>query len=85
MRRIWSVTGIALAMCAGGAPTRTLSQPPTLVELMRRASVIKPSAGELKWQRIPWLLDLGKAQRAALEEHRPLLVWATGDDPLERC
>ena len=58
---------------------------PTLAELKRRAEVIEPSAEELKWQRIPWMTDLTRGQRVAREERRPLFLWVTGDDPLERC
>ena len=54
-------------------------------ELMRRAQIIKPSSDERKWQRIPWLTDLSVAQRLAQQEKRPLFLWVTGDDPLERC
>ena len=53
-------------------------------ELARRAEVIKPSAAELKWQQIPWVLDLGEGQRLARAERRPIFLWVTGDDPLER-
>lgn len=39
----------------------------------------------MKYQEIPWLLDLEQAVRAAKEEKRPVLIWTSGDDPLERC
>ncbi len=39
-----------------------------------------------KWRdAIPWLLDLPEAIRLAKKEKRPLLLWTSGDDPLERC
>ena len=41
--------------------------------------------GELKWQRTPWMVDLPEAVRQAKAENRPLFIWATDDDPLERC
>jgi hypothetical protein len=47
--------------------------------------LITPSAKELRWRKIPWLTDLGEAVKIAKAEKRPLLVWTTGDDPLERC
>ncbi|GEM_PF-684123 len=50
-----------------------------------RAAVIKPLPTELKWQQIPWLTDLTEGQRLAKEEKRPIFLWASGDDPLERC
>lgn len=39
-----------------------------------------------KWRdNIPWMLDLEAAIRTAKAENRPLLLWTSGDDPLERC
>jgi hypothetical protein len=43
------------------------------------------SPGGFKWQRTPWLTELPEAIRQAKAEHRPLLLWVTDDDPLERC
>lgn len=34
---------------------------------------------------IPWLLDLNEGIRLAKQEKRPILIWTSGDDPLERC
>jgi hypothetical protein len=53
--------------------------------LAKRAAVIKPSAEELRWQQIPWVTDLTEGQRLAKAERRPIFLWVTGDDPLERC
>jgi hypothetical protein len=41
--------------------------------------------GELNWQRTPWLSDLPDAIRQARAENRPLLLWITADEPLDRC
>ncbi len=41
--------------------------------------------GEFDWERIPWLVDLREAMRQANAENRPVLLWTTDDDPLERC
>jgi hypothetical protein len=39
-----------------------------------------------KWRdAIPWVLDLEQGLRLATQEQRPLLLWTSGDDPLERC
>jgi hypothetical protein len=59
--------------------------PSPAAELLDRAAVIKPGAGELAWLKIPWVLDLKAAQRTAKAEGRPILLWVTGDDPLGRC
>jgi hypothetical protein len=53
-------------------------------DLLRRAAVIKPRPDELKWQKIPWVLDLGEGQRLAQAERRPIFLWAIADAPLER-
>ena len=54
-------------------------------DLQARAGVIKPAPEELKWQRIPWVTDLAEGQRLAQQERRPIFLWVTGDEPLERC
>jgi hypothetical protein len=53
-------------------------------DLLRRAAVIKPRPEELKWQKIPWVLDLVEGQRVAQAERRPIFLWAIADAPLER-
>jgi hypothetical protein len=45
----------------------------------------KALPGELEWKQIPWLIDLDEGLRQAKEENRPLLLFVSGDDPLERC
>jgi hypothetical protein len=54
-------------------------------KLVQRAAVVKPTEKELAWLTIPWMLDLKAAQATAKAEGRPIFLWATGDDPLERC
>ena len=53
-------------------------------DLQQRAAVIKPCPDELKWQKIPWVLDLGEGQRVAQAERRPIFLWAIADAPMER-
>ena len=53
--------------------------------LANRAAAIKPAAEELRWQQIPWVMDLTEGQRLAKSEGRPIFLWVAGDDPLERC
>ena len=38
-----------------------------------------------KYREIPWLLDLEEGIRLAKRRSGPLLIWTSGDDPLERC
>jgi hypothetical protein len=56
---------------------------PGAAAIYKYVTMRKPD--ELKWQRIPWLDDLPEAVRQARAENRPILLWATVDDPLERC
>ena len=58
---------------------------PTDAELANRAAAIRPTPQELRWQQIPWVTDLADGQRLAQAERRPIFLWVTGDDPLERC
>ena len=58
---------------------------PSEQTLVRRAAAIKPAPAELRWQQIPWLTDLAEGQRLSQAEKRPIFLWVTGDDPLERC
>jgi hypothetical protein len=68
-----------------GAPAKAGTDFPAADELAERAAAIKPVAKELRWQQIPWVLDLAEGQRLAQAERRPIFLWGTGDDPLERC
>ena len=53
--------------------------------LTRRADAVRPTAAELRWQEIPWLISLVEARDLAQKERRPILVWAADDDPFGRC
>jgi hypothetical protein len=48
--------------------------------------MIKPQAGELRFQQIPWLLSVWDARQQAAAEGKPLLVWAgSGGAPIGGC
>ena len=72
---------VAAGVLFGDEPSATPGSP----GLAERAAAIKPAPKELCWQRIPWLTDLAEGQRLAQAERRPIFLWVTGDDPLERC
>jgi hypothetical protein len=81
---------LALATVASGAlradglsPRNDLDRLPEWQ--VRRYHVIKPRAEEVRWRQIPWLTDLNEGVRLTQKERRPLLLWVSGDDPLERC
>jgi hypothetical protein len=71
----------AQSFTGGGSPD--LGQ--VSADAAERYAAIVPRADELKWRQIPWLNDLAEAIRQARQEKRPLLLWVSGDDPLERC
>jgi hypothetical protein len=74
--------------CAAGLMLITIGWFPSSSgadDLADRAGVVKPTATELAWLKIPWVLDLKAAQQTAQAEGRPIFLWVTGDDPLERC
>jgi hypothetical protein len=58
--------------------------------LERRAAPLRPSAADLRYQQIPWLVDPAEALKQARSEGRPMFLWVAGGRdrdgvPLERC
>jgi hypothetical protein len=48
--------------------------------------LIKPGPGELRFQEIPWLLNVTEARKKAAAEGKPILVWSgAGGAPLGVC
>jgi hypothetical protein len=78
-----SATAFHSEPVAGQAPRNDLSRLPR--DVTERYQAIKPRPEELKWRKVPWLIDLKEGLRLAKKENRPLLIWVSGDDPLERC
>jgi len=78
-RRNLGLTAVALAL---GWAAAAAVEPAAVA---RKVEALKPRPEEAKWQRIPWLVDLQEGLRQAKAEKRPVLIWATDDDPLERC
>jgi hypothetical protein len=44
--------------------------------------LIKPSADEDRWDRIPWQTSLWEARRLAAQKARPILLWEMDGHPL---
>ena len=72
---------------AGGLPVAAarVSGGLSSEEARMYAAVRNPRPGELGWQQIPWMVDLQKGIRTARDERRPLLLFVSADDPLEKC
>ena len=48
--------------------------------------MIKPKAGELRFQEIPWLMSVWEARKKAAEEGKPIVIWSgSGGAPLGVC
>jgi hypothetical protein len=84
------VAGAASLQVPAGAPPAAAAPAPDVSRLSAEAArmyaaVRTPRPGELGWQQIPWGVDLQEAIRVAREDRRPLLLFVSGDDPLEKC
>jgi hypothetical protein len=85
MRRALTSGTARIVLFAGLCAATPASRAADPAEILGRAQAIRPLAHERKWEQVPWLLDLNHALRLAREEQRPLLLWGSDDDPLERC
>jgi hypothetical protein len=47
--------------------------------------LIHPPYNSIPWKKAPWHTDLKTAIKEAKAEERPLMIWVSGDHPLERC
>jgi hypothetical protein len=65
-----SGSGIAAILLVAGIASGAAQEN----DLLRRAAVIKPRPEELKWQKIPWVIDLLEGQRLARAERRPIFL-----------
>ena len=45
-------------------------------------ALIKPAAGEEKWEQIPWMASLWQARIKAAAEGKPILLWEMDGHPL---
>jgi|SRR6516225_8160352 hypothetical protein len=77
-----AITCVAFADSPASSRSDLNRLPREAADLYRDTTLFPRQA---KWRRIPWMLDLNEGMRLAKEEKRPLLLWTSGDDPLERC
>jgi hypothetical protein len=80
----------AFALASARADIRAVSAEDDLARLPAAAAQLYADTTlfprPTKWRdAIPWGLDLEEGLRLAREEKRPVLIWVSGDDPLERC
>ena len=53
--------------------------------VVKRFDRLRMSADYLRWQKIPWMTDLSDGLAVAKKENRPVLLWGSDDNPLDRC
>lgn len=77
-----------LAACAAGAVALSVTAG-DLSELSktdrRWYEAVRPAKAEQKWKQIPWETNLLESIETARKEKRPLLLWVSFDEPLDRC
>jgi hypothetical protein len=80
------VVRLALTATIGAAALAASAPPAAAQELTadtfdRLAAHIRPAPAECSWQDIQWLESLGKGLAAAVEQQRPVLLWAMNGHP----
>ena len=45
-------------------------------------TLIKPRAEEMKWEEIPWMVDLWDARAKAAQAGKPLMLWEMDGNPM---
>jgi hypothetical protein len=80
-------TGALSLVLAGLSALNAAEEAPDCLSTVERAwyRLLKPTSRDVLWRQIPWMQDLDKAVKQAKKEKRPLFIWATDDEPLERC
>ncbi len=43
---------------------------------------VRPGPEEVKWQSIPWQTDVWEARRLAVQQGKPIFLWAMNGNPL---
>jgi hypothetical protein len=86
----WAALLLPLIAAAGvRAESRPQGKHPDVSALSREAAQLYADTllfpRSTRWLNVPWLGDLNEGLRVAKAEKRPVLIWVSGDDPLERC
>jgi hypothetical protein len=55
---------------------------PKLQDLDALKTLIKPRAQEMRWEEIPWRVDLWEARKQAAEAGKPLMLWEMDGNPM---
>jgi hypothetical protein len=87
MNRHIGIGTVVLGLLIAGLSAIHAEDDPDCLSTIERSyyRALKPSDRDIRWRRIPWMQDLDAAVKQAKKEKRPLFIWATDDEPLERC
>jgi hypothetical protein len=77
------VSGVGRAGVKPVSAKEDINRLPAAAAQLYRDTTLFPR--KMKYRDIPWLLDLEKGIQVAKQEKHPVLIWTSGDDPLERC
>ncbi len=55
---------------------------PSLSSVQMTLRSIRPTPDELRWREIPWQTDIRAACAIAVEEDKPIFLWAMNGNPL---
>jgi len=80
MRTYW-ISFLFLSLIAGSACGQNIHPP----YVLKRFEYLKTPPKYLQWQKIPWVTDLSDGVELAMKENRPMLLWGSDDNPLDRC
>ena len=85
MRFVPLVLCVALAGAGRSQADEASLAEDTAQRVESRAEALRPDRDQLKWQEIPWMTSLAQALEVAKQEGRPVFLWGSDDEPLERC
>ena len=76
-----AVLGLGIGMVGAEPP-----KPIPTDQFDKLHKLIKPQAGELRFQDIPWLMSVWEARKKAAAEGKPIVIWSgSGGAPLGVC
>ena len=69
-------------LAAGFAALALAAEPTQPQQLKRLQALIRPTANEDNWDRIPWQINLWEARKQAAAQGKPILLWEMDGNPL---
>jgi hypothetical protein len=82
VKRLALVAVSALTLAQAPVALPRAAEPINPDQFAKLHSLIKPAAGEDKWQQIPWMINLWEARKKAASEGKPILLWEMDGHPL---